>query len=98
MHGLGEKLRNLRKEHGYTQDFLSDYLNVTRPAVGYYEKDINEPSLETLVKLADLYQVSLDWLLGRTTVKFNLNLENNDNKDAVLKVYEVLKEFEIRKK
>lgn len=49
MDGLGGKIKKLRKEHEYTQDFLADYLNVTRPAIGYYEKGINEPPLQTLI-------------------------------------------------
>lgn len=43
MDKLGERLKTLRKEHRYTQEFLADYLNVTRPAIGNYEKGINEP-------------------------------------------------------
>ncbi len=98
MDKLGERLKALRKEHRYTQEFLADYLNVTRPAVGNYEKGINEPPLQTLVKLADLYQVSLDWLAGRTNVKYNFNLESKENRDAIIKIHEALKGFEIKKR
>lgn len=98
MDKLGERLKELRKEHRYTQEFLADYLNVTRPAIGNYEKGINEPPLQTLVKLADLYQVSLDWLAGRTNVKYNFNLESKENRDAIIKIHEALKGFEIKKR
>lgn len=98
MDKLGEILKALRKEHRYTQEFLADYLNVTRPAIGNYEKGINEPPLQTLVKLADLYQISLDWLAGRTNVKYNFNLESKENRDAIIKIHEALKGFEIKKK
>ena len=98
MDKLGERLKALRKEHRYTQEFLADYLNVTRPAIGNYEKGINEPPLQTLVKLADLYQVSLDWLAGRTNSKYNFNLEGKENKEVVIKLYEALKDFKIEKK
>ncbi|MBS4974309.1 helix-turn-helix domain-containing protein [Intestinibacter bartlettii] len=98
MDKLGERLKALRKEHRYTQEFLADYLNVTRPAIGNYEKGINEPPLQTLVKLADLYQVSLDWLAGRTNVKYNFNLESKENRDAIIKIHEALKGFEIKKR
>ena len=98
MDKLGERLKALRKEHRYTQEFLADYLNVTRPAIGNYEKGINEPPLQTLVKLADLYQVSLDWLAGRTNVKYNFNLESKENRDAIIKIHESLKGFEIKKR
>lgn len=98
MDKLGERLKALRKEYRYTQEFLADYLNVTRPAIGNYEKGINEPPLQTLVKLADLYQVSLDWLAGRTNVKYNFNLESKENRDAIIKIHEALKGFEIKKR
>lgn len=98
MDKLGERLKALRKEHRYTQEFLADYLNVTRPAIGNYEKGINEPPLQTLVKLADLYQISLDWLAGRTNVKYNFNLESKENRDAIIKIHEALKGFEIKKR
>ena len=43
MQDLNIKLAMLRKEHGYTQEQLSDFLNLTRSAVSNYELGINEP-------------------------------------------------------
>lgn len=59
-----ERLKDLRIEHGYKQEEMSRKLNLTASAYGYYEQGRNEPSLETLYKIAQLFQVSIDYLLG----------------------------------
>ena len=98
MQDLNIKLAMLRKEHGYTQEQLSDFLNLTRSAVSNYELGINEPSLDTMVAIADLYGVSLDWLMGRTNLRYNFNLENKENLEVIIKLYETLKDFAITKR
>lgn len=61
---LGERLRDLREEFNYDQKDLGEKLHITASAYGYYEQERNEPSLETLMKLAKIYNVSTDYLLG----------------------------------
>ncbi|MCJ7843116.1 helix-turn-helix domain-containing protein [Lederbergia sp. NSJ-179] len=61
---LGERLRDLRVENGYKQVDLAKLLNVTTTAYGYYEQGRNEPSLESIIKIANFYKVSADYLLG----------------------------------
>lgn len=63
---IGRRLRELRKARGLTQQQVAAYLNAAKSTVSQYENDINEPDLETLVKLADWFGVSVDELLGRT--------------------------------
>lgn len=48
--------------------------------------------------IADLYGVSLDWLTGRTTSRYNPSMELHDNIEVMTKIYEVLKSFDISKK
>ena len=98
MQDLNIKLAMLRKEHGYTQEQLSDFLNLTRSAVSNYELGINEPSLDTMVAIANLYGVSLDWLMGRTNLRYNFNLEDKENLEVIIKLYETLKDFYITKR
>jgi transcriptional regulator with XRE-family HTH domain len=98
MDELNIKLKTLRKEHGYTQEQLSDFLNLTRSAISNYELGLNEPSLDTMVAIADLYGVSLDWLMGRTNLRYNFNLENKENLEVIIKLYESLKDFDITKR
>ena len=59
------RLRYMRTSHGYTQQQLADYLGISRPSYTLYESGKREPSKVSLVKLADLYHVSVDYLLGR---------------------------------
>lgn len=61
---LGRKLRELRTERKLTQQQAAQRLGVTASVVSAYENDIRQPSLEVLVKLARLYNVSTDYLLG----------------------------------
>ena len=61
-----ERLRQLREERGVSQEKVSKELNVSRYAVYSYEKGKTAPTLEGLVILADYFDVTLDYLLGRT--------------------------------
>lgn len=61
---LSDRLRWLRKRFGYSQAALADALSVSRMAYTQYESGHREPGLNTLVCLANLYGVSVDYLLG----------------------------------
>lgn len=66
---FGRNLNILRKRKGHTLRTLGQELNISFSALGKYERDEHEPNFETLVKLADYFDVSLDFLLGRTNKK-----------------------------
>ena len=59
-------LRNLMNDRKSTQEDLAKVTGKTRQTVSQYTNGISEPSYETLVKIADYYDVSIDYLLGRT--------------------------------
>ena len=59
------RLKELRLEAGKTQAELAQFLGISRQVYANYENAINEPSLSTLVQCADIFQCSLDFLLGR---------------------------------
>ena len=61
-----ERLIEQRKLNKTTQRELADYLQIAQPSYIRYENGTSEPSLENLVKLADFFDVSIDYLLGRT--------------------------------
>lgn len=65
MNTLGTRLQELRKQKGLTQEQLAKKLNVTNQSVSKWEKDINAPDISLLVELADLFETSIDYLLGR---------------------------------
>ena len=60
-----ERLLEQRKLNKMTQQQISEYLHITQPSYIRYENGSAEPSLENLVKIADLFDVSVDFLLGR---------------------------------
>lgn len=66
---LAQRLRECRKSMGYTQMQVSIYCDITEKAYQNYELMTREPKIEILVRIADLYKVSLDYLCGRTDEK-----------------------------
>ena len=63
---LSERLKECRKKKGVKQSEVADRLNVQRQIISYYESGTRKPNLEDLIMLADFYNVSLDYLVGRT--------------------------------
>ncbi|MDR2933126.1 MAG: helix-turn-helix domain-containing protein [Oscillospiraceae bacterium] len=63
---LSERLKELRIESGKKQTDIAAYLGVLPRAIRFYESGDREPGNELLVKLADFFEVSTDYLLGRT--------------------------------
>ena len=59
------RLKLLRKEAKKTQEEIANFINTTQTTYSRYEAEMSEPTLETLIKLADYYKVSLDYLIGR---------------------------------
>ncbi|WP_067730974.1 helix-turn-helix domain-containing protein [Oceanobacillus damuensis] len=69
---LKERLKQLRKEKGISQYEAAKKLGFSRGKLANYEQGTREPDYDTLEKLADFYDCSLDYLLGRS------NLTNNE--------------------
>jgi len=63
---LSKKLKELREERGYLQKFVADKIGVRSNTLSGYENGTRSPDPEMLIKLAELYEVSTDYLLGRT--------------------------------
>lgn len=63
---IGERLAEMRKDHGDTQAALAERLGVSLPTVRAWEQEKSSPSHEMLVTLCRLYGVSSDYLLGLT--------------------------------
>ncbi len=60
-----ERLTEQRKMNGYTQRAVAEELGISQPSYVRYERGDAQPTLENLAKLADLFDVSTDYLLGR---------------------------------
>lgn len=63
---FSKRLTELRKQKSITMKELSEGVNITKSAVGNLENEYRSPSLETIVALANFFNVSIDYLVGRT--------------------------------
>ena len=63
------RIRELREDNDLTQVFLANLLNVNQRTYSRYETGEHEISLASLTKIADFYNVSIDFLLGRTDIR-----------------------------
>ena len=63
---FSERARQLRKEAGLSQMQLAQKLEITQRKLSYLESGQSEPDMETLCRMADFFDVTTDYLLGRT--------------------------------
>ena len=63
---VGDGLKRFRKQYGVTQQQVADAIRVLKPAYQRYEYGTNIPTATVLIKIADAYNVSLDYLVGRS--------------------------------
>ena len=63
---FGKRLKELRKENGYTIEQFADMVGISKSTLGYYENDKRMPDIEILARIADTLNVNADYLIGRT--------------------------------
>ena len=68
MNTFSTRIKELRKEHGYTQRSLAEKLGLTNSTVCDWEKERSEPDLETLKQITQLFSISTDYLLGLSEI------------------------------
>lgn len=78
------KIKFYREKMKLSQRELANKINTTQATLQRYESGVNEPNIETLIKLADFFQISLDDLVERESDTINLNFYDG-NKKALLK-------------
>lgn len=66
---LGARIKLLREELGLKQEELAKKLSVSPSAIGMYERDLREPNNELTLKIANFFNVSIDYLLGRSDAR-----------------------------
>ena len=66
-----KKLKDLREDHDYKQKYVADILGISQNSYSDIERGITNISVESLIKLADLYNVSIDYILDREKRKNN---------------------------
>lgn len=74
---LGEKIKQIRKDNKMSQDDIAEVLNVTRQTISNWENGKNYPDIETLIKISDKFNISLDILL-----KNNMNMVKEIDKNV----------------
>lgn len=84
---LGQRLSRLRKEKNLTQEDIANKVNISSQAVSKWENDLSSPDIDTLVRLANIFDVSLDELLGNENKKTVTTINNNKSiNDLILKI------------
>ena len=73
----GAYLSELRKSKGFTQEQLAKIMHMHKSTIAHYEQGVTYPDLHTLELFADFYNVSTDYILGRTNYKDNFNSFND---------------------
>ena len=84
---LSENVKNLRKTKGITQEELAIRLNVVRQTISKWEKGLSVPDADTLIKLADFFEVSVSELLGSKVEK---EADTNSIADQLSRINEQL--------
>lgn len=82
---LGERLKQARMNAGKTQEQVAAMLGITRGGYSHLENNRNEPDNETLVKLADYFGVTTDYLLGKNQTPEWANDDQVIELDKILK-------------
>lgn len=80
---FGAKLKQLRLEEGLTQQQLADRIGVTKSVISYYELQERYPSPEVLTKLASIFHVTTDSLLGIERGGNSIDLTGLDDEDII---------------
>ncbi len=87
---IGKKLYELRKQAGFTQDYIAEKLGVSAQAVSKWENDIACPDIMTLPHIAELYGITLDELFNnedvQSTVKYEKTEQINET-ELLFRVY-----------
>ena len=74
---LGEKLKLLRDEKGWTQDYLGELINSHGRQISKYENDRVTPTIELIIRFAKIFKVSIDYLVFEDSPRFNIKHANN---------------------
>lgn len=104
MSDFAQRLRELRKGNNISQKKLSNYLNFGYTAIANYESGRNQPSLDTVKKIAQYFNVTVDYLIGASDYPRReqditekeaellgiFRKINDDEKDALLKIVNLM--------
>lgn len=90
--GYMKNLKNLREKFNLKQADMAKIMHVSRVSYCNYENDVNQPSLDSLILLADYFHVSVDYILGRNAHQETIPFYYQDLED-LKKAYNLLKKI-----
>lgn len=105
---FSERLKDLRKQAGLTQVDVAEKLGISQPAYASWERGVKKPTQENLVKIAQILNVSVDYLVGNSEeitdeldnieLLFRMNLKGLTEKEKEIFRKELIEFLEERKK
>ncbi len=91
---FGEHIRQIRTEKGYTLQYVEEQVGIAKGNLSRYERNLNFPSIEICVNLANFFGCSLDYLIGREDDFGNVNvIVKNDAQPLTEKETKLLELF-----
>jgi transcriptional regulator with XRE-family HTH domain len=89
---MKNRLKEIRQEKKLSQKDLTKKLNISQQAISLYEKGDREPKLETWSKLADFFNVPVDYLLGISKDRSTLTIDdlNSEEQEAYERITDML--------
>lgn len=87
-----ERIKELREANGFTQSGMARKLSVTRSTVNAWEMGTNKPSIDKLSDIADLFQVTTDFLIGRSNAQIiDVSYLDNDGIEVTRRLLHYMK-------
>jgi transcriptional regulator with XRE-family HTH domain len=104
---LGQQITSLRKKKGISQADLGKRVETSGDIIGRYERDEVKPSIEVVIRMADVLEVSLDYLVGKTDIELDnstlnrirevTSLPDEDRKQVFMVVDALIRDFKAKK-
>lgn len=63
------RIKLLREENGFTQQDLANRLDCSKSVIGLYENETRKPSMEVLIKLSEIFNCSIDYIIGNSDIR-----------------------------
>ena len=87
---LGEKIINERKNHKLSQEELAEMVGVTRQTISNWELNETSPDLKQAQKLSDIFNISMDELIGRKNVLLEKVDKTESNSNLIIKLIKII--------
>ena len=90
---FGDRLKQARENKGYNQKQFAERLGVTPTRLNYWEKDKREPDVAIIKQIAQILDVSSDWLIGNNLINENVDITLSANEKQHIKKYRSLDHY-----